>query len=66
MPSTKENFPVCVPLSDRVGAGGEPLGEPQAPPSEILGGLPDGMRDKLPDELHDAATAKRLVSNGRG
>src|ERR1700739_560593 len=57
MPSTKEKFPVCVPVSERSGAGGEPSGEPPAPPPGILERLPDGMRSKLPVEVVDELLA---------
>ena len=41
----------------RSGAGGEPLGEPPAPPFEILEGVPDEIRRQLPDEVVDKLLA---------
>ena len=69
MPSTTENDLVRASVSERGGAGGEPLGETSAPPSGILERLPDEMREKLPDELVDellagARTEEELVGPG--
>src|SRR6202162_3253050 len=72
MPSTtteKEKFLERATVSNRVGAGGSPLGETTAPPPGILERLPDEMRDKLPDELVDellagAKTEEELVGPG--
>jgi putative transposase len=52
-----------------VGAGGEPLGEPAAPPSEILDQMPDEIRGKLSDEVVDellagARTEEEIVGPG--
>jgi hypothetical protein len=52
-----------------VGAGGEPLGEPTAPPSGILDQMPDEIRRKLPDEVVDellagARTEEEIVGPG--
>jgi putative transposase len=41
----------------REGAGGEPLGETPATPSEILGQVPDDIRRQLPDDVVDALLA---------
>jgi putative transposase len=54
---------------NRVGAGGEPLGEPTAPPSEILERMPDEIRRQLPDEVVDellagARTEEEIVGPG--
>ena len=67
MPSTEERINESELVLDRDGAG-EPLGEP-APPPGILGRLPAGMRDKLPDELVDellagAQTEEEIVGPG--
>jgi putative transposase len=53
----------------RVGAGGEPSGEPTAPSSEILDQMPDEIRRKLPDEVVDellagARTEEEIVGPG--
>ena len=42
---------------DPRGAGGEPLGETPATPSEILGQVPDDIRRQLPDDVVDALLA---------
>jgi putative transposase len=58
MPTTKQkNLLERARVSDPVGAGGEPLGEPPAPSPGILERLPDEMREKLPDELVDELLA---------
>src|SRR5438270_1472102 len=69
MPSTTEKKFVQASVSERVGAGGEPLGEATAPPPGILERLPDEMRSKLPDELVDellagAQTEEEIVGPG--
>jgi putative transposase len=51
------------------GAGGEPLGETPATPSEILSGVPDDLRGKLPDDVVDellagARTEEEIVGPG--
>ena len=51
------------------GAGGEPLGETPATPSEILDGVPDDLRAKLPDDVVDellagARTEEEIVGPG--
>ena len=51
------------------GAGGEPLGETQATPSEILSDMPDDLRGKLPDDVVDellagARTEEEIVGPG--
>ncbi len=51
------------------GAGGEPLSEAPATPSEILRGVPDDLRGKLPDEVVDqllagARTEEEIVGPG--
>jgi putative transposase len=70
MPSTKDKkFIDRATGPGPYGAGGEPLGEPPAPPPGILGALPDEMRQKLPDELVDellagAKTEQEIVGPG--
>jgi len=44
-------------VSSRYGAGDSPSGEATAPSPGILERLPDGMREKLPDELVDELLA---------
>src|SRR5579862_417193 len=44
-------------FSSPSGAGGEPLGEPPAPPPGILEGVPDEIRRALPDEVIDELLA---------
>src|SRR6202161_3234552 len=56
-------------FSDPGGAGGEPLGETPATPSEILRDVPDDIRRKLPDEVVDellagARTEEEIVGPG--
>ena len=56
-------------VSDREGAGGEPLGETPATPSGILDCVPDDLRGKLPDEVVDellagARTEEEIVGPG--
>jgi putative transposase len=51
------------------GAGGEPLGETPATPSEILGQVPDEIRRRLPDDVVDellagARTEDEIVGPG--
>jgi putative transposase len=58
MPSTKEREDQSRELfPDRYGAGGEPPGEPTAPPPGILDGVPDEIRRQLPDEVVDQLLA---------
>ena len=57
MPSIEKKFIDRATVWTRDGAGGEPLGEPPAPPPGILERLPDEMRQKLPDELVDELLA---------
>ena len=69
MPSTTDKKFERARVSNRLGAGGEPLGESTAPPPGILERLPDEMRDKLPDELVDellagAPTEEEVVGPG--
>jgi len=69
MPSTTDKKFERARVSNRLGAGGEPLGESTAPPPGILEWLPDEMRDKLPDELVDellagATTEEEVVGPG--
>jgi putative transposase len=69
MPSTEKKFIDRATVSARDGAGGEPLGEPPAPPFGMLERLPDEMRQKLPDELVDellagARTEDEIVGPG--
>ena len=57
-------------VSEPGGAGGEPLGEPPAPPSGILDRMPDEIRRQLPDEVVDellagARTEEEIVGPGR-
>jgi len=58
MPTTKEKYSSerasVVELS---GAGGDPLGEPAAPPPGIVDGVPDEIRRQLPDEVVDELLA---------
>jgi 6-phosphogluconolactonase len=56
-------------VSHPQGAGGEPLGETPATPSEILSGVPDDLRGKLPDDVVDellagARTEEEIVGPG--
>jgi hypothetical protein len=70
MPSTTEKeFLDRATVSTRGGAGGEPLGEPLAPPPGVFERLSDEMRLKLPDELVDellagARTEDEIVGPG--
>jgi putative transposase len=69
MPSTEKKFIDRATVSVRDGAGGEPLGEPPAPPFGMLERLPDEMRQMLPDELVDellagARTEDEIVGPG--
>jgi putative transposase len=69
MPSTDQRRNDRGISQHRVGAGGEPLGEPTAPPSEILDQMPDEIRRKLPDEVVDellagARTEEEIVGPG--
>jgi putative transposase len=56
-------------FSSSSGAGGEPLGEPSAPPPGILDSVPDEIRRALPDEVIDellggAKTEEEIVGPG--
>ena len=51
MPSTSQRRIDREISQHRVGAGGEPLGEPTATPSGILERMPDDLRRKLPDDV---------------
>jgi putative transposase len=69
MPSTDQRRIDRGVSQPRVGAGGEPPGEPTAPPSEILDRMPDEIRRKLPDEVVDellagARTEEEIVGPG--
>jgi transposase-like protein len=67
--STAKKFLDRAIVSTLGGAGGEPLGEPRAPPPGVFERLPDEMRLKLPDELVDellagARTEEEIVGPG--
>jgi putative transposase len=70
MPSTKEKYSSQrARVPDLSGAGGEPLGEPPAPPPGILDRVPDDLRHQLPDEVVDellagARTEEEIVGPG--
>jgi putative transposase len=70
MPSTTKNRSVYIDdVSDPQGAGGEPLGETPATPSEILDAMPGDLRGKLSDEVVDellagARTEEEIVGPG--
>jgi putative transposase len=69
MPSTDQRRIDRGMSQPRVGAGGEPPGEPMAPPSEILERMPDEIRRMLPDEVVDellagARTEEEIVGPG--
>jgi putative transposase len=69
MPSTDQRRIDREISQHRVGAGGEPSGEPSAPPSGILDQMPDEIRRKLPDEVVDellvgARTEEEIVGPG--
>jgi putative transposase len=69
MPSTDQRRIDREISQHRVGAGGEPLGEPTAPPSGILDQMPDEIRRTLPDEVVDellagASTEEEIVGPG--
>ncbi len=69
MPSTKERSPWSVSALDRYGAGGEPLGDPPAPPPGIVDCVPDDIRRQLPDDVVDellagAKTEEEIVGPG--
>src|ERR1700749_1083658 len=57
MPSTKEKNVVRSTVSHRVAARGGSLGETPAGSPGILGGVPDEIRRKLPDEVVDELLA---------
>jgi putative transposase len=69
MPSKRDVNQVQASVSNRLGAGGEPLGEATAPPSGILEAMPDEIRRKLPDDVVDellagARTEEEIVGPG--
>lgn len=69
MPSTTKRSVERARVFDREGAGGEPPGETPATPSEILGQVPDDIRQKLPDDVVDellagAQTEEEIVGPG--
>src|SRR6201986_1589326 len=69
MPSTKEKNVVRSTVSHRVAARGGSLGETPAGSPGILGGVPDEIRRKLPDEVVDellagARTEEEIVGPG--
>ncbi len=69
MPSIRDRNHVPARVSNRQGAGGEPLGELPATPSGILDGMPDEIRRKLPDEVVDellagASSEEEIVGPG--
>jgi putative transposase len=69
MPSTTDRKIVRASALNRVGAGGEPPGEPTAPSAGMLDEVSDEMRRKLPDELVDellagARTEEEVVGPG--
>jgi putative transposase len=57
MSSIKERKNQSVPISEPYGAGGEPLGEPPAPPPGMLESVPDEIRRQLPDDVVDELLA---------
>src|SRR5579875_2627863 len=69
MPSSAQRSIDRARVFDPEGAGGEPLGEAPATPSEILSGVPDDLRGKLPDDVVDqllagARTEEEIVGPG--
>jgi hypothetical protein len=69
MPTTKEASIQRARVSNRQGAGGEPSGEPPAPPAGILDRVPDDVRRQLPDDVVDellagARTEDEIVGPG--
>jgi putative transposase len=69
MPSTTKRSFEPARVSNSGGAGGEPLGETPATPSEILGRVPDDIRRRLPDDVVDellagAKTEEEIVGPG--
>ncbi len=69
MPSTTKRSLDRARVSIHQGAGGEPLGEASATPSEILDCMPDDLRRKLPDDVVDellagARTEEEIVGPG--
>ena len=69
MPSTTKRNLDRARVFDPQGAGGEPLGETPATPSEILDRMPDDLRRKLPDDVVDellagARTEQEIVGPG--
>jgi putative transposase len=57
MPSSTKRSIDRARVLAREGAGGEPLGESSATPSEILRYMPDDIRKQLPDDVVDALLA---------
>ena len=69
MPSSTKRSLVSARVSNSGGAGGEPLGETPATPSEMLTDVPDDIRRKLPDDVVDellagARTEEEIVGPG--
>ena len=69
MPSTTKRSIDRARVSNSGGAGGEPLGETPATPSEILDSVSDDLRGKLPDDVVDellagARTEEEIVGPG--
>jgi putative transposase len=69
LPFLNEDQVVPARVSNRLGAGGEPLGESTAPSSGILDRMPDEIRRKLPDSVVDellagARTEAEIVGPG--
>src|ERR1700733_11789179 len=69
MPSSTKRSLESARVSDPGGAGGEPLGETPATPSEMLRDVPDDIRRKLPDDVVDellagARTEEEIVGPG--
>jgi len=64
MPSTKERSPQSVLVSDLYGAGGEPPGEPPAPPLE--GREPTALSQERVDDAVDRARLRGMVERPGG
>ena len=70
MPSIQDQKLVRARVSNPGGAGGEPLGETPATPSEILGQVPEDIRRQLPEDVVDellagARSPGDIASTGR-